>query len=569
MSNLYEEAIADAKKLRELALATAQAELAKRIEPKLRKIIDEQLINEAGDEPAVKPKDGDDDSDLILDLSGDQGENPGSVAGAEEDTGISLPDEEGKVTIDLDKFVIPGEGQVGEPASSDAVAGIGMEGEEGTAEDDTGDEISLSNEAVQALTALLGAKNIGMDAQGLRETIDHLESETDAFAEAIEAGKSIDRSQIVRAMRGVRDTYFGVRGDSSLDTRVKHAMEQRLESLNRILGMIVETDIPDAVSSVAGAVKKTAAGVGKVAGAVKDAVTGDDEDENKKETNESEERMDDNKGCAEADKKEDESEITEADLDLTIKADVDDELADELADALSGASVDVTVGDEGEEGAGDDLEGLEGGDEGGDELAGLEGLSDDDVVDVDENVLRTEIRRLRRRMAIREGKPGAKEFAAFGGGHAEGEAMSMDDGDLNKNESHVVRRLRRENRRAAIRESQLRREVRRLTRALSEHKLFAAKVTHANKLLQTEGLTDAQKSKIVESLDKARTEGEVARMYTSMKGALSKKSTVNETRVPGSASRATGKPAAKLNESKEEKNELNEQVNRWGTLAGI
>lgn len=116
-------------------------------------------------------------------------------------------------------------------------------------------------------------------------------------------------------------------------------------------------------------------------------------------------------------------------------------------------------------------------------------------------------------------------------------------------------------------------EVQELRSQLAEVNLFNAKLLYANKLLQTEGLTVAQRNKIIDALDATKSLREAKMLYTKLAATLSgkaKKGTVTESarpagRITGSGSRVGQSSGAPLNESKSESVE----VDRWATLAGI
>ena len=105
---LYEEALADVKKLKEVAEDNAKRALLEAVTPRIRDLIENQLLGEKSDQ----------DEDLLMD---DVPEDPmgmgsevpalpvagpGDVAAAAD--AISMPDEEGKVTLDLSALKVPG-----------------------------------------------------------------------------------------------------------------------------------------------------------------------------------------------------------------------------------------------------------------------------------------------------------------------------------------------------------------------------------------------------------------------------------------------------------------------------
>lgn len=119
----------------------------------------------------------------------------------------------------------------------------------------------------------------------------------------------------------------------------------------------------------------------------------------------------------------------------------------------------------------------------------------------------------------------------------------------------------RENR-ASTAVAEDRSHVESLRKKLNDTNLFNAKLLATNKLLQNEGLTAKQKSSTIERLDEAKTVREVKLVYESIVKALTSRRQVTEStsRVLGSSSRSTT-PASTLTESVE--------TDRWATLAGL
>ena len=104
-----------------------------------------------------------------------------------------------------------------------------------------------------------------------------------------------------------------------------------------------------------------------------------------------------------------------------------------------------------------------------------------------------------------------------------------------------------------------------LSKKLAETNLLNAKLLFTNKLLQTESLTARQKAQVIEQLDAAETVREAKLVYESLAKALVKpRRTVSEGRVLGSSSQATRAASTQTTT-------LNEGVEaeRWARLAGI
>lgn len=242
----------------------------------------------------------------------------------------------------------------------------------------------------------------------------------------------------------------------------------------------------------------------------------------------------------------------------------------------------------------------EGGDEGGEEAAEEEGGDDlelemDEVYEIDENMLRRELKRMRRLAEETSGVEDPSQSAdSFGGGDVEdeefvdvdedsllnaladelGDAPNPDVGGAPAGGDAMPESRRR--RSARISES---RKVRAMARQLSEYKkatsalkgqltemnLFNAKLLYANKLMQNRNLSQKQQRAIVEALDNAKTLREAKLLYKSLTASLDKGKTRSlregkTLRTLGSSSRSTrsAQPASS-----------GVEVDRWAVLAGI
>ena len=196
----------------------------------------------------------------------------------------------------------------------------------------------------------------------------------------------------------------------------------------------------------------------------------------------------------------------------------------------------------------------------------------DEVYEIDENILRREIRRLR---ALREGE--AADMAdQFGDGEAEGDMfVDVDEDDLINALADELgdaprptvesRRRRMATRRSNRRAITLQTENKKLRKQLSEMNLFNAKLLYVNKLMQNRNVTQKQQRAIVEALDNAKTIREAKFLYQGLAKSLVKKATINESsnrqRLLSSASKPTRSGSPALNEDA--------VASRWATLAGI
>jgi hypothetical protein len=141
----------------------------------------------------------------------------------------------------------------------------------------------------------------------------------------------------------------------------------------------------------------------------------------------------------------------------------------------------------------------------------------DRVLEIDENMLRREIGRMK---SIREGE--ARDMAySFGGGSLEGEAF-VDGVELNKLHEIKIKAAKviRRNRMLESKLSQYNKALRGMKGQLSEMNLFNAKLLYANKLMQNRDLSIKQQRHIVESLDEAKTMGEAKILFESLSKSL-------------------------------------------------
>jgi len=220
---------------------------------------------------------------------------------------------------------------------------------------------------------------------------------------------------------------------------------------------------------------------------------------------------------------------------------------------------------------------------------------DERTFHVDESMLRRELLRLReaKKGPVKgKGRGIANAMASnFGGGKAGKHlVMQSKDTDLNVNEgdedandteavakkalevSKKAVKAAKSEREARVQEARMNRDLKAqlaeteranatLREQLEEVNLFNAKLLYVNKLMQNRDLTPRQQRAVVESLDAAKSVREAKLLYTSLTESLKTKTgTVNEGRVLGSSSRST-KSGSAVNESVE--------VDRWAILAGI
>jgi len=214
-----------------------------------------------------------------------------------------------------------------------------------------------------------------------------------------------------------------------------------------------------------------------------------------------------------------------------------------------------------------------------DELEEDEELKENRVLEIDENMLRKEIMRMKK---IREGE--AKAMASHFGGGKLGKEMFVDvdeDRDLNVHAGHLgredvptpkveaaLRKAARSNRMLESKTRQYKKALRTMKNQLSEMNLFNAKLLYANKLMQNRDLSIKQQRHIVESLDNAKTLGEAKILFESLSKNV--KSTTSGKSMNESVLRNTAGSSSRPITSAQTQG-LNEGValDRWATLAGI
>ena len=289
-------------------------------------------------------------------------------------------------------------------------------------------------------------------------------------------------------------------------------------------------------------------------------------------------------------------ELEEAELSLELEDEELDDLAtaedveavdSALADILG--DVEVSFGDEEADADLDaDLDAEE------DEVLDLdvEDASDEEVLDIDEGMLRREIhgmRRSRRNRRLREQEEGRAAAAdpslAHGGENLGDVILDVNEDDLLNAladelgdtgvatptvESRRRRPSRRPSRRGKVQESrqvkQYRNALSGMKRQLVEMNLFNAKLLYANKLMQNKNLTTKQQRAIVEALDNAKTLREAKLLYKSLSESLTRRSRgkkLNEgsLRTLGSSSRST--------RSAQSQTTNGVVADRWAVLAGL
>lgn len=594
---LYKEALADAKKVTEIAENSAKNVVLKAMIPKIKDLIEQQLM---GDDLLHDDHDvyGDEEEDFMSDdLDAPDIIVAPDVNVATADS-LSLPDEEGKVTLDLDNLgvdelvVDEDEGLVDPFRSEDEVLAAD-------------DEYELNFESTKALSAL---KN-----NAINKKIKFVES----FVKKVNESTK-NNFNLTKVIKHVESMYEYIQ---ATDINNKQLIEQKLETLYDKLNKLQETNVS----------KRN-----------KRANRLNEEDEL---------QLDDEMATS-----------GEEDLDLDVEegdADGDNELTLTLTGLpddldLDGLGVDLEV-DDSEEGGEEDVD-LEMDDSEGDDdfdmedadadedadvemddedsedvqLESLLSLPDDTVIEINENMLKREVKRLSRlsespddaMMEMDEPEEDAEDLE-------EGEYVDESDCSevseaivqlerklrslrtrartvleskasprrkakmtslrnriteastkMNKlsnvksrllkesarrNRTNVVPRNRRRNRTNTVSRQRQGAAARNLRNKLSESNLINVKLMFANKVLQS-SLTKSQKAQAIDKLDECQSRVQASNVFKAVKRAVLKNKRnakpVNESVKRGSGSSVMRRGSVQtVNEGIE--------TNRWAKLAGI
>ena len=585
-TNLYQEAIAEARQLREMAEQSAKNKIIDAVTPKIRALIERELLHEEDLELT------DDDMDALAAVP--PSEESGDVEpGAElaPDAPMTL-DLDAMGTVDLELPAPEVDGPAEEPSSTtvNVPPGADMDVEinaDGSVVVDTGsvdlhvggaegaeeDDILLSRQMAEALTSLLQNER---KASTKLKRVQQLETRVRKLSRIFER---VNISKLSAAQRvTIRKNYtkllreaFSLYNDAILTEGEsdKLGLRRRARSILKEMKQM--------------AYKK------------KDlfSVLNLFEAEEKEEGAEQKEELDELDAVLQLEPSDDEelaaAEELLGDMSIEFELELDDEAAEEEGGEEEG----------GEEMPADDEFAME-----SDGISVDVAVSDDDeVVEIDESMLRNELRRMRR---IREAEGvDAAVLDNFGDGDAEGDsfvdvdedtllnALADELGDAPRPDAGAsanggdampesFRRRLAAKRRARTRKNSRVNESRKnraLTQQLVEYKkavgslrgqltemnLFNAKLLYANKLMQNRNVTPKQQRAIVEALDKAKTLREAKLLYQSLTASLNKRTTAGRSLTESRALR--GGSSSKSTRSAGVKSGV--EVDRWAVLAGI
>jgi hypothetical protein len=575
MSNLYQEALADAKSLRELAEKNARNRIIESISPQIRKMIEKQMLSEADDEvPEVD--EAEDVPNLDLDplpddaMAGDMGAAPNmmppampganpnaSDAGEEVNQTVTTKTASGtevKINVKVDK-----RGEAAATASADVADG-----------DDV--DVDLNEESLRSLSDLIfGQKAKPKQRASLGVIRRQMES-----LNKISRGLPLNERNNFRAAYAIMIKNVGNFRNHLISNGIGSETKKKFNSIVKEIKVMSSSArfrrLLEEMES-----KKALRNEAKLVFEPADLEGLNDEDFKAKLQG-----MTFGVEFDEGDEAGGDTPVDVADTGAGAPsappappapaappmAEDDDEELDEMYDE-----------DEEDEGMSLDEE-----DEELDE--------NDTVFNVNESMLRKELRR------IKESKKGIKNAMAdqFGGGKEDGDPWldgevttegAEEDGEtLDEVEAEQIAEkalkvakkatsVAQNERESRIKEARINRglkgkldESQKMIAALREQledvNLFNAKLLYVNKLMQNRDLTPRQQRSIVESLDRTQSVSEAKLLYNSLTESLKVKTgNINEGRIIGSSSRSTrsGSAPAAMNESVE--------VDRWAILAGI
>ena len=544
--NLYQDAIIEAKQLKQAAEQNAKNKIIEALTPQIQLMIEQQLsdeFDEEFDEEVDTEVEDVEETPVMTAPTATSAPSPtttidlGTVISSEEEVGEEDDDveEEPDITLDID-------GELH----------LDLEGEE--EDDDDEEEVSVEDEDLLLSKAGLDMLESYINRSRNQKVSGRVSLISKRIKNLKEAIDGVDFRKLNVSEKKIALTYYGklLNEVFSLSQSViimSESVDERLEY--RILGMLKE---------------------------IKDMSRRKDRSAFRRLF----EELAQDEGLREQeDEIAVEDEEVEVEEEIPAAEDVDVEAATGALEDLGAAlGLDVAVGEEGEE---EDVEVEE------EEGVELELEETDEMYEISEAAIRRELRRMRRLREQEEGRAAEADPALAHGGEDLGDieldvseedlinALADELGDPSVPEPTVESRRRRARRnRRKVNESRARRAVRnnrptaaarenvRLKRQLQEMNLFNAKLLFANKLMQNRGLSTKQQRAIVEALDKASTIKEAKLLYQTLSNSLQRRSgrTLSEgsSRLLSSASRST-RSAAPAKSGVE--------VDRWAVLAGL
>ena len=540
---LYDEAIADAQKLRELAEETAKNKVIDAVMPQIRDLVNKRIMGENLEDFSEEELVPLEDSSPIEDVD---------ISSVPEE----IPSGETEVEVGPE-IEIQAQGDVNINLSSDDES-----------------DLVLDDKMSEALRRLIKGETTPKKSNSLFERVDRLHAQVQKLSEVLRSIKSSDLTASQRKRLNLSFLYC-IRESIKLRSEVIITEGKTQERLERRL-----TEIIKEIKNMSKSNRRN----------IFDFLF---------------EAEDEKKSMEELEEAELSLELTDEEQEELAVAEDPEAVSGALEDILGDLEVSMETGGDLEDAEGEDLEGGEeaagdleaepaedlGGEEEVDleELDYSEGADLEESYEIDERMLRRELARM-----MTENEAADADPAANNGGEVLGDVLlDIDEEDLinaladeigdtdvpsNPPTDFVESRRRRGRRVSRTRGSVLsqrlaesRKQVRQYKQAvhnlktqLVEMNLFNAKLLYANKLMQNTNLTMKQQKAIVEALDNAKTLREAKLLYKSLTESLNRKSskklTEGSLRTLGSSSRSTRSAQPASN---------GVEVDRWGVLAGL
>jgi len=535
MSNsLFKDALADAKKLREIAEQNAKNSIIESIAPKIREMIEKQILGDFSDLNDEADIFESDEHDQELDLTVEAAQELQKMLGGVTDEQIELSARRLEETVaELTVQVSAGvneevleafEAKVAELTEQKLVLAEDVENEfadkynvlwenlnEANAQIQVAHKATVRVEALQEVFSEITEKNpaelneadlnnyitlVGIADTAIRTLLENLDE------------RANDNSMLSQTFTNLLETVENNKKElGTMKRSLRDLLSEERITIELDLGDDVEVDASEVVATVVDAEEDEEAEGEEVEGEEAEELAVDDE--------------------LDAVEDEEEAEEMVAEEDIVLEVDGDD-----LEAALAEMVAEMTEASE------EDAEDLN-------ESEEVE-LTDDTVIEISESMLRDELAKIR---SLNEAE----------------EAEEVEEETINENEEAQEVVAEEQNDQLNEKLEAYEEAIDELKGQLGEMNLFNAKLLYTNKLLMNSDLTQAQRARAIESLDEARSLREVKLLFKTLTESFNKRSkeTVTESkqRIVGSASRATRTAGASLNESTE--------ASRWATLAGI
>ena len=534
MSRLYDEALLDAKKIREIAEQSAKDRIMESITPQIRKMINDRILFEQED----------------VELEDEEEAFPLDEPVDEFDSGVeidSIVDQMPDIDLDNDTAEKVMDAAADAAISVYAAGDVNIEIEQ---EDDEGDdeEMGLMTDKTMAEAFASLVRNDFVEDSKLAKRITTLEEKVTKLRDVmsvVKEGKVTQNQQhrlelsfvslIREAVSLQSDLKRSGRGSQRLEKRLNSTIKEMREMSNKY-----KKNIFDFLFEAEDAEMK------------KEGMHG---------------MMEQDEAEAEEVDVEVEEDVEEVETDVDV--DAASTALEDLGDAL-GLDLEITD-EEGEEEADDEEE---------EELDLEEGM-----YELDESALRRELLRMRKARRIRESAE--DEADQFGDGEIVGDVIEIDEEDLlnvladelgavdepavsdTVAESRRRRNARRNTgatRRAMREAATYKKAAAGLKKQLVEMNLFNAKLLYANKLLQNKNLNVKQQRAIVEALDNAKTLREAKLLYKSLSDSLARRGRSGKN-LSESVRRTLGSSSRSTRSAQPSKNGV--ETDRWAVLAGI